>query len=213
MGGKSRPRKRPVQDRSRDTVRRILAATAELLQKRGYDGASTNRIASTAGISPGSLYQYFPNKEAIMDTLVEEYTQELLERVTSNLRAVTHTDPDNLVAAAVAAQLDAMLERPEILKVIAGQLPGRSGVELLKPIEALIGGAIREHLVAHCDPRLDFDVEAASWLMVQLLGATVRYVVDEPPITKEVFVAEMTRLVLSHPISSTCVMSNHQVAV
>lgn len=49
--------------------------------------------------------------------------------------------------------------------------------------------------------------------MVQLLGATVRYVVDEPPITKEVFVAEMTRLVLSHPISSTCVMSNHQVAV
>jgi AcrR family transcriptional regulator len=47
------------------TVRRILDAAAEILEERGYEGVSTNRIAAAAEISPGSLYQYFPNKDAI----------------------------------------------------------------------------------------------------------------------------------------------------
>ncbi len=59
------PRRTPRQDRSRAMVDRILDAGQEMLIAHGYDGASTNRIATAAGISPGSLYQYFPNKDAI----------------------------------------------------------------------------------------------------------------------------------------------------
>jgi AcrR family transcriptional regulator len=56
------PRKKPRQQRSQDTVECILDATARVLCATGYDRASTNRVAMAAGVSVGSLYQYFPSK-------------------------------------------------------------------------------------------------------------------------------------------------------
>jgi AcrR family transcriptional regulator len=198
------PRKMPVQERSRETVRRILVAAAVVLKERGYYGLSTNKIAAAAGISPGSLYQYFPNKDAIVKAMVTEYTEQLLDRVSTKLREILHGDCAGIVSAAVEAQVDAMLERPEILRVISGQLPGHTYADVLKPIEALIGDILRGCTVAVVDWPADMDVEAASWIMVQLLGTTIRYVVDRPPIAKHVFVDEMTRLVLGHPIAHLC---------
>jgi len=58
-------RKSASQERSRLTVQAILEATARVLMKEGYDRASTNKIAAKAGVSIGSLYQYFPSKEAL----------------------------------------------------------------------------------------------------------------------------------------------------
>jgi AcrR family transcriptional regulator len=199
------PRKTPVQERSRETVRRILDAATQVLKERGYEGLSTNRIAVAAGISPGSLYQYFPNKDAILKAMVAEYTEQLLERVSTNLREIIHGDPANLVSAVLEAQIDAMLERPEILRVISGQLPGQTAADILKPVEAQIGNMIRGYSLGLAERPADMDVDAASWIIVQLLGATVRYVVDNPPIAKEVLIKEMTRLVQGHPVaSSTC---------
>jgi AcrR family transcriptional regulator len=69
------PRRRnaPQQQRSRLMVERIVDAGSAVLIQQGYDGATTNRIAEAAGISPGSLYQYFPNKEAIIAEVVEAF--------------------------------------------------------------------------------------------------------------------------------------------
>ena len=64
------PRKKPKQERSQATVDAILVATARVLCETGYDRASTNRIALAAGVSVGSLYQYFPSKEALVAALV-----------------------------------------------------------------------------------------------------------------------------------------------
>src|SRR5436190_22963378 len=74
-------RKTPQQARSRDMVERIVAAGREVLVTDGYDAFSTNRVAATAGISPGSLYQYFPDKAAILDVVVDRYTEQTAERV------------------------------------------------------------------------------------------------------------------------------------
>ena len=65
------PRKIPRQERSRATVEAILDAAAHVLVKDGFDGASTNRIADAAGVSIGSLYQYFPSKEALIAGISE----------------------------------------------------------------------------------------------------------------------------------------------
>jgi AcrR family transcriptional regulator len=201
-------RKSPTQRRSKETVKRILKAATHVLKERGYDGLTTNRIAAEAGISPGSLYQYFPNKNAIVTAMVAEHTDQLLEGVSTNLRRIICGDPAGLVSAAIEAQVDAMLERPEILRVISGQLPGYSGADILRPIEVLIGDMIRGYTLALPDRPADMDVEAASWIVVQLLGTTIRYVVDDPPIAKDVFVKEMTRLVLGHPIAKACALGD-----
>ena len=75
------PRKQPSQGRSRFTIRQIVEAAARVFEERGYAGATTNRIAERAGVSIGSLYQYFPNKESILVVLLEQHTQEVADAV------------------------------------------------------------------------------------------------------------------------------------
>src|SRR5262247_3195924 len=66
------PRKRPVQERSRSTVDVILEAAAQVLERDGYAAATTDLIAERAGVSIGTLYQYFPNKDSILLALTQE---------------------------------------------------------------------------------------------------------------------------------------------
>ena len=67
------PRKRPIQERSQGTVEDILSAAAQVFEKHGYAAGTTNRIAERAGVSIGTLYQYFPNKEAVAVALLEQH--------------------------------------------------------------------------------------------------------------------------------------------
>ena len=67
------PRKSPSQERSRLTVERILDAAARIFHEQGYAGATTNDIADEAGLSIGSLYQYFPNKDALLAALTKRH--------------------------------------------------------------------------------------------------------------------------------------------
>jgi AcrR family transcriptional regulator len=68
-----RPRKQPRQTRSRDTVQAILRAAAQVFAARGYAATTTNHIAARAGVSIGSLYEYFPGKDALLLALLEEH--------------------------------------------------------------------------------------------------------------------------------------------
>ncbi|MFH1134699.1 MAG: MGMT family protein [Pseudomonadota bacterium] len=84
--GKSlNPRKRPTQDRSRETVRAILEAAARVFGEKGLVGATTNRIAERAGVSIGTLYQYFPNKESIIHGLMEKHIREGWELISREM--------------------------------------------------------------------------------------------------------------------------------
>src|SRR5678809_1130501 len=82
------PRKSATQARAQATVDAILEATARILVKEGYDRASTNRIALAAGVSIGSLYQYFPSKEALVAALIERHMDEMLVVVTEAVAGI-----------------------------------------------------------------------------------------------------------------------------
>jgi AcrR family transcriptional regulator len=66
-----KPRRTPAQSRSAETVAVILEAAARVLELRGLDGFNTNSVAERAGVSIGSLYQYFRNKDALLASLIE----------------------------------------------------------------------------------------------------------------------------------------------
>jgi AcrR family transcriptional regulator len=85
-------RKQPLQDRARTTVEAIVEAAAQLISAHGLESFNTNAVADRAGVSIGSLYQYFPNKDAIMAALIRR-TQE--ERA-SALRSALNTPHDSL---------------------------------------------------------------------------------------------------------------------
>ncbi|WP_395704189.1 TetR/AcrR family transcriptional regulator [Aquabacterium sp.] len=79
------PRKAPRQARSQATVGAILDATARVLVERGYAATNTNLVAERAGVSVGSLYQYFPNKDALIRALHERHMQQMYEVIGRSL--------------------------------------------------------------------------------------------------------------------------------
>jgi len=124
MRGKSTtPRKQPVQQRSRQTVAAILEATAQVLVRHGYDRTTTNLVAEKAGVSIGSLYEYFPNKQALVAALAAAHVEELMERVDRELRVSDEGDSALVVAALLRAGLDAHRVNPALHKVLVEQVP------------------------------------------------------------------------------------------
>jgi len=70
-------RRQPKQARSQQRVDHLIETAAALFAQHGYDAVTTNAIAERAGVSIGSLYQFFPNKEAILDGLAEHYARDM----------------------------------------------------------------------------------------------------------------------------------------
>jgi AcrR family transcriptional regulator len=87
-----RPRKIPRQDRAKETVVAILQAAAELFADQGYAAATTNRIAHRAGVSVGSLYQYFPNKASILVGLMARHRADVDQAVAKSLPALENRE-------------------------------------------------------------------------------------------------------------------------
>jgi AcrR family transcriptional regulator len=131
LGGAARlppalaPRKRPAQHRARTTVEAILEAAVELFAARGYARTTTNAVAARAGISVGSLYQYFPNKDAILAALVERH----MDAVDGVIRASLDdlADPSRPLGGSIRRMLERLLESHE-------RAPGLS-----RAVEALVG--------------------------------------------------------------------------
>jgi AcrR family transcriptional regulator len=101
------PRKAPRQARAKRTVERILEATAELLDEIGFDRLTTNLVAERAGVNIGSLYSYFPNKYALLNTLALRLSDRQTERIRQYLRDVDPATPWREVSDGV---VDVMVE-------------------------------------------------------------------------------------------------------
>src|SRR5271165_1676775 len=82
------PRKLPSQPRSEETVEAILQAAAQVFERHGYAAGTTNRIAERAGVSIGTVYQYFPNKDAILVALALQHLAEGTAALQPHLEAL-----------------------------------------------------------------------------------------------------------------------------
>ena len=93
------PRKQPRQRRSAETVARILDAAARIFDERGYRATTTNHVAERAGVSIGSLYQYFPNKDALLVALAEHHIDAVAQQFGERLLYLREDQPtlDNTV--------------------------------------------------------------------------------------------------------------------
>jgi len=117
------PRKSASQERSRLTVDALLEATARILIREGFDKASTNRIAEVAGVSVGSLYQYFPGKEALVAALIDRHNQEIMRLVKGELAEAMNLPLEQAVRKLIMVAVKAHRIDPRLHRVLAEQIP------------------------------------------------------------------------------------------
>src|SRR3954466_6305592 len=100
---KTAPRRAPRQKRSAETIDVLLVATERVLAKDGFAAATTNRIADAAGVSIGTLYHYFPTKEALVEAVVHRMWQDELAILAQSADALTTKPLDESIDLLIQA--------------------------------------------------------------------------------------------------------------
>src|SRR5579883_2711752 len=197
------PRKMASQKRSRLTVDALVEATARILRKEGYDRASTNKIAALAGVSIGSLYQYFPSKEALVAAVIERHAQELWQVVRDALVKVAASPVEIATRELVAAAIDAHRVDPKLHRVLAEEAPRTGKLANIESVQANAGALFRDYLEAHRREIGVADLDLAAFVLATTVEAlTHSAVLHRPDMLADgkagAFVDEVTGLVLRY---------------
>lgn len=169
--------------------------------KDGYDGASTNKIAAVAGVSIGSLYQYFPSKEALVAAVIDRHMHEMMQAVRDALAKVATRPIEVAARELVSVMLDAHRVNPKLHRVLAEQTPRTGRLENIEAIDREAYALVRGYLEAHRDELDVVDPDVAAFVCVTAVEAlTHAAVVRRPEILTDEkagrLVEDVTRLVV-----------------
>ncbi len=170
---KTSPRKKPQQDRAKATVDSLLEAAEQLLIEVGFHKASTNKIAERAGVSVGSLYQYFPNKEALVAAVVKNFGDRQFELLAEKLQEVGDAPLEEAVSMLIHAMLEAKLLEPELSRVLFEQLPPIGQVDVLVDWIERASAVVQMALEMRRDELRVDDLEMASFVLVNACHGVV----------------------------------------
>lgn len=192
-----RPRKQPAQERSRATVGVILEAAARVFASHGYAAATTNRIAAKAGVSVGSLYEYFPNKDALLVALMEAHIAEgqaILARAGAEA-LVPGMSLRQSVGRLVQAMIDLHGRDRQLHRVLFEETPLPARIRRqLADVERAVADHIADFLRGHPEVTAP-DPDLAAMVLVQAIeGLTHRLVVHGDAASDPAQAAELVTL-------------------
>lgn len=142
-------RRLPVQERSRETVRRILDAAAVIIDEEGVDAASTRSIADRAGVAYPSLYRFFKDRDEILDSLIERHLTQLDALAAETEPTWTITSATDLISAEFDLHVDYYRRHPNAARIWMG---GRTSPLVAEKVHARIrrvADQVHAQLVGH----------------------------------------------------------------
>lgn len=164
-------RKPPKQARSRATVEVILEGAARVLVAEGEERLTTNRVAAAAGVSIGSLYQYFPNKQALVLALFERHLREAEALRPEALRRGAAIALEERIRLAVRWHLAVHAADPELHRVLTRLAPTVLGPDALRAFERMVQRAIRDALDPYAGELGPANLDLAAFVVAQCLEA------------------------------------------
>ena len=196
-----KPRKLPKQERSQATVSAILIATTRILTEEGYDKFNTNRVAELAGVSVGSLYQYFPNKESLLYALGEHHANEMAQLAQQYLEGLGDRSILEVLQQIIKAVLAAYAVNPKLYRILHQQVPRSE--EMRRQDDARLEQMLYAFLVPRRDQlrpqNLDITVFIISRTIKSLLYDAI---VDRPDLLKNgELEQELMRMLSSYLVS------------
>lgn len=170
-------RRQPVQQRSAKRVEQMLNASAELIDELGYDALTTTLIAKRAGVAVGSLYQFFPDKRAVVQALTQRNLEQFIASVTERLGQVDHRHWWDVVDSILDIYLRMHREIPGFSKVHFGDVVDLQLLDDNRDNNAVLVDALTDVLVPHLEvpaEELRFALTIANELADALLKLAFR---------------------------------------
>lgn len=193
-------RKEPRQKRSKSTVESIKQAAVLLMKEEGIRAVGTDRIAEKAGVSIGSLYQYFPNREAILAAIYEDISIEFAGTLKAGIPLLLDVATE-LAATRIINMLLTMYERHRlVLLQLVKEMPQLRLTEQSYSFSILAHSSTRAYLVHRRDTEKPRDLERKAFFIEQIiLGCINAYLRDAPAkISRKEFVRELSRIATSY---------------
>ncbi len=197
VDGAAAPGRAPTQQRSRERVERLLAGAASLIAARGSAALKMSDIADGAGVSIGSLYQYFPDKGAVIRTLAERYNAQSRACIESALAPVhDKAGLRRAFAGLVDTYYDIFLAEPVMRDIWSG-IQADKALQEIERKDSRANGALLADAMARARPRADRAMlENTAFLVMQLGEATMRLAVSVDRRQGDALVAGYKRMVL-----------------
>jgi AcrR family transcriptional regulator len=190
-------RRKPRQRRGVERVERILECAAELIAEGGSDAMRMNGLAERAGISIGSLYQYFPDKSAVIRTLAERYNAQGRECIREGLAKVRDAAGLRVAFATLVDIYYAMFLAEPVMRDIWSGTQADRALRELDLADSRANGAVLAQALARVRPEDDRDELATTAFLVMHLGeATMRLAISVDPGEGEKLVAAYKRMAL-----------------
>jgi AcrR family transcriptional regulator len=175
------PRKLPTQARSRATVDAIVSAAARVLVKEGYESCSTNRVAREAGVSIGSLYQYFPSKESLVVAVMERHAAAVREAVEGRLAQLRGATLETLLAELVDAMIAVHQVEPRLHRVLLEQVPRIGALQRLNELEKRYEDLVADLADSYREMIEVKDVSNMGYVLVSAVDGLLRRALLERP--------------------------------
>ena len=164
-------RKTPIQARSAVTVEAISEATIQVLLTHGAERFTTTRVAARAGVSVGTLYQYYPNKQALLFAVLENHMNHVAETVEAACENARIKPLAEMIREMVEAFVDAKMERADISGALYRVSANIGGPALIKRIGERLRKAVEAMLQTAPDAKLPPDKFAIDTMLAAMAGA------------------------------------------
>ncbi|WP_019457407.1 TetR/AcrR family transcriptional regulator [Acinetobacter sp. GG2] len=165
-----KPRKSPVQARSTATIEVLHEATIQVLLKEGIVKCNTTRIAERAGVSVGSIYQYYPNRDSLLAAVLQRHLDSVAEKIEELCLKYEKTSIKTLISALVDEIILAKLSNPEESKALYAISGERGGLDLSKRMNDRMLAAVSNLLESASDIEFDDSQIVAEFVLGAIMG-------------------------------------------
>lgn len=179
------PKKWPKQQRSRITFEALVEACARLLAQRGYVGVSTNHIAAEAGVGIASLYEYFPDKDAVVAQVADRLVGRVMGRLGGHMNDILSSAPRDGVRLWIDRIYETLADEKELVAVFMYQVPYTNRLPSVRRITPLL---FRFSETARQQAGIELRQPRASlYLIINLVSSTILQLITDPPgdVTRE----------------------------
>lgn len=201
--------RKPTQDRSKFTVNAILEAATYVFVENGLGNSTTNQVAERAGVSISSLYQYFPNKHALVAALTEAHLNEMMTLISQGVSQYLQSSIGELVQQLVTLVINAHSIHPELHRVLIEESGGDRATKEIVEFENRLHTLTVAYLQSKKEELVVNDIEMASFVVINTVETLTHRAVlnsvhsksdqDTWPLNKkDELIAEITRLLVNY---------------